>query len=296
MPFIKYPDLESLRRVEYKELLIGREMVVTVKRDGQNVSNYMDNGVPYISSHHQACAPEDIEKRIKASQDYVGAIELLKDYPNVNAFGELLSGRGPTKVEIDVKTIPEWHLFDILDGSTYRWFDYDKLTSLSSAYKIRLVQCLRRFTPNSIDEIEAMLSEMMTWCNENHYEGVVCKTYGDPKTVMFKQRVVIEVSKVPKKDKPTGLVLPVMDMERITRSLQHAYDEVTAAHGESGWLDTKIAMPAIAKHFHLEAAEHGVAIPRDMFRLYNDTLKPGTTLNAKMTGERADRLSQITSK
>ncbi len=286
MPFIKYPDLESLRRVEYKELLIGREMVVTVKRDGSNVSNYTDNGVPCIGSHHQARAPEDIEKRMKASQDYAGIVGLLKDYPGVNAFGELLSGRGPTKIELEVKTVPEWHLFDIIDGNTYHWFDYDKLTSLSSAYKIRLVQCLRRFTPNSIDEIEAMLSEMMTWCNENHYEGVVCKTYGDPKTVMFKQRVVIDVSKVPIKDNPAGPALPMMDMERITRSLQHAYDEVIAAHGKSGWLDTKIAMPVIAKHLHLEAAEHRVAIPHDMFRLYNDTLRPGTLLNTKVVGAR----------
>lgn len=282
MPFVKYHDLESLRRVEYKELLIGREMVVTVKRDGSNVSNYVNNGIPMISSHNKEQAPKNIETGMKATQDYTGVLELLKVRPEINMFGELLSGRGPTKIELDVKTTPEWHLFDILDTETHHWLDYDALSVISRTYNIRLVSCVKRFIPKSIDEIEATLADMVVWCNENHYEGVVCKTYGDPKTVMFKQRVVIPVSKVAKKDRPSGPALPTMDMERIIRSLQHAYDEVVTTNDKNAWSDAKIAMPIIAKHLKIEAAEHGVAVPHNMFYLYNETFKPGTQFNREV--------------
>lgn len=263
----KYIDLESIRRLrnEGREL-IGKEILLTEKRDGENVSMWLnDKGEPQVSSHNLKVASPGIISRLVSTPEYERGIELLRDEynPDLIAYGELLKGTSPTRIEPRKKHI-HWVLFDVFDCAEERYVGYNKVYQLGHHFKIPVVRVVDRFIPNTIGDLKAKIEEAKKWCRRHRREGVVGKNYKEQ--IFFKEK--IDLPNLPKLRKPSQRPqLPAMPEERILRALMHAFDEV----GEKDWLDKRIAMPMVAKHFNVEGREHNFSPPRNMYYLYLNT-------------------------
>jgi len=96
MNWKRYVDLEPIRRLrnEGRELY-GQHVILTEKRDGENVSLWLDEERNVrISSRRQEDAGADIQSRMKATPEYPKIVELLNDeyQGNIIVYGELLKG------------------------------------------------------------------------------------------------------------------------------------------------------------------------------------------------------------
>ena len=294
-----YPDIESIRRLRHKgDELIGKKIYITEKRDGSNISlwydktwntylnmlniddakEFIDKNI-HISSHNLInVGDRHIVKNLIKTTSYKGLVEYIKkmhnDGKDVIVYGELMQvGKTPTQIESPIET-PEFLLFDILDTSTKRFLPFEDLEKISSDHGIKMVGLIEIFIPSFMDELKTKILFLMEWCSTSHREGIVGKIY-DGQQVMFKEKVVINITRRPKikSDKPD---LPPMDEHTITRAMQHAYDEVIKIAGDKNiqpkdaWADRKITMPIVAKHLELEAAEHGFSKP-NAYNIYLNT-------------------------
>jgi len=263
----KYYDLEPIRRLrnDGRELL-GETITLTEKRDGENVSLWLCNGEPQISSHNLEQASEDIVSRFKATEQYKKAVDLLKSESEYNKtyiiYGELLKTSSPTRIEPKRKHI-QWVLFDAWNFEEERYVSYTQLYQLAYHYRLPIVRCVDFFIPQNMEELTDKIAEMLKWCKRHRREGIVGKDYKNQ--VFFKEK--IDLSKLPKLPRQAQPQYPPMPEERILRALQHAYDEI----GSENWKDVKVAMPIVARHFATEAREHNWSTPRNMYQLYLNT-------------------------
>lgn len=263
-----YLDLEPIRRLKNEgRELIGKTITFTEKRDGENVSLWLDGkGESHISSHNLCQASDDIIGRFKATKEYDKAILLLKTEQGFHReyvlYGELLKEVGPTRIEPKRKRI-QWVLFDVWDCEEKRYISYTQLYQVACHYKIPVVRVVGFVVPVSMDDLDGIIKQQLKWCKRHRREGIVGKDYGNQ--VFFKEK--IDLPKLPKIPRQPQIQLPPMPEERILRALQHAYDEV----GAENWKNVKVAMPIVAKHFEVEAKEHNYSTPRNMYKLYVDT-------------------------
>lgn len=265
----KYYELEPIRRLrnEGREL-IGKTITLTEKRDGENVSIWLNPKCETkVSSHNIAEASEDILNRFKATAEYSKAIDLLNSelkgyHKEYVLYGELIAERGPTRIEPKHKKL-QWVLFDAWDVNEKRYLSYTQLYQLAYHYKIPVVKVVGFFIPTCYEDLAVKTSELMKWCRRHRREGIVGKDYESQ--VFFKEK--IDLPKLPKLPKQPTIQLPPMPTEKIIRALQHAYDEVGAAE----WKNVKVAMPVVAKHIEIEAKEHNYATPRNYYWYYTNT-------------------------
>lgn len=264
----KYYDLEPIRRLrnEGRELL-GKTLTITEKRDGENVSIWLnESNEPEISSHNLVTASDDIIVRFKATNEYKKALALLKAESKYHRayvlYGELLFAVGPTRIEPRRKWI-HWVLFDIWDCEEKRYLSYTQLYQTAYHYRIPVVRNICVFVPTCMEELNQQIAQMLKWCKHHRREGIVGKDYENQ--VFFKEK--IDLPKLPKIPHHPQVQYPLMPEEKIIRALQHAYDDV----GAENWKNVKIAMPIVARHFETEAKEHNFATPRNMYQLYINT-------------------------
>ena len=271
----KYSDLEPVRRLrnEGRELY-GQRVLLTEKRDGENVSLWLDEDKNVrISSRRQENAEEDIQSRMKSTPEYPKVVELLNDeyQGNIVVYGELLKTVGPTRIEPRRKHI-HWILFDVYDIDAERYMPFNWVHQLAYHYKIPIVRIVDEFIPMSEGELFAKIEEAKAWCRRHRREGIVGKDYSNQ--VFFKEK--IDLPKRPKlKQTQKRPEYPPMPEDKIIRALQHAFDEV----GEENWKDVKIAMPIVARHIAAEAEEHNYDRPRNIYSYYVniplETIKAG---------------------
>ena len=267
----KYKELEPYKRLrnEGRELL-GNHIVFTVKRDGENVSLWLnDDGEVQISSHRQEIADKDIQSRMKATPEYKKIVDCLTDEYQCNQdgtgkiilYGELLKGVSPTRIEPKRKHI-HWVLFDAYDVESERYLPYNWLYQIACHYKLPIVEIVDEFIPMTLKDIEEHVEQAKKWAKKHRREGIVGKDYKNQ--TFFKEKIDL-----PKRPKfPTSENIrpdyPPMPEDKIIRALQHAFDEV----GEENWKNVKIAMPVVAKHISTEAEEHNYDRPNNFYSWY----------------------------
>jgi hypothetical protein len=271
--WVKYPKLEPIRRLknEGRELL-GEHVVLTEKRDGECVSLWIDNsGEVRISSHNLEVADTDIANRMKAVPEYAKAVELIKDeqkyHRSLILYGELLKPVSPTRIEPKRKHL-HWVMFDILDTETMLWDSYNKVYQLGYHFKIPVVKNVDEFIPEGELDLTAGVCHSLDWCKKHRREGVVGKVYGKT-SIFFKEKIDLpKQTKIPK-SQDMKAKYPPMPEDKILRTLQHAYDELT--NNGIDWKDKSKAMPVVAKHFSVECKEHYYSPPKNIYQLYTDT-------------------------
>ncbi len=261
----KYPDLEPIRRLRYEgRELLGKEVFLTEKRDGENVSLWLDDeGNIQISSRNLVKASTDITSRMKSTPEYERVIELLNDFKDKELilYGELLKRISPTRIEPRRKNI-HWVLFDILYTKNKRFLHYTYIHQLAYQYKIPIVRLIEVFTPVDMDDLFGMVEYSLKWCGRHHREGLVGKVYGED--IFFKEKRDLPRKLLRIRHEKIEPKLPVLPPERIRRALEHAYDIV----GAENWKDKSIAMPEVAKQLVAEAREHRYRPPKNMYKLY----------------------------
>jgi len=261
----KYTELEPYKRLrnEGRELL-GNHVVLTVKRDGENVSLWLDeNKEAHISSHRQADADNDIQNRMKATPEYLKAVECLNDeyQGEIIMYGELLKGVSPTRIEPRRKHI-HWIMFDIFDVENERYMPYNWMYQVGYHYKIPVVPIMNEFIPETLSELSEKIENAKKWCKRHRREGVVGKDYHNQ--TFFKEKIDLPKRQKFKRLGNTRPQYPPMPEERILRALQHALDEV----GVENWMDKRIAMPVVARHIATEAEEHNYDRPNNFYSYY----------------------------
>lgn len=260
----KYSDLEPVKRLrnEGRELL-GQKVLLTEKRDGENVSLWLDEDKNvHISSRRQEEADEDIQSRMRGTPEYPKVCDLLNDeyQGNIVVYGELLKHVSPTRIEPRRKHI-HWILFDVWDCDLERYMPYNWVYQLAYHYKIPVVRIVDEFVPMSEGELLGRIEDAKKWCRRHRREGVVGKNYHHQ--IFFKEK--IDLPKRPKLKRPIKRPeYPPMPEEKIIRALQHALDEV----GEENWKDKAVAMPIVARHIAAEAEEHNYERPRNIYSYY----------------------------
>ncbi len=268
MKWHKYTDLESIRhlRNEGREL-IGKVVFLTEKRDGSNISIWLDEEKNVkISSHNMEQASEDLINKFKLAPEYNKAVELLKQELEFDhhyiLYGELIqSGKGPTRIEPTHK-YSHWVLFDIWDCEEEKYLSYNYIFQKAYHHKIPIVKVIQIICPKTIEELQTNIKDNLKLCKRHKREGFVGKLYAEQ--IMFKEKIDLpKLSKFPS-IKLNEVQLPPMPEDKILRSLQHAFDEV----GEENWKNTKITMPIVARHFETEAREHNFSTPRNMYQLF----------------------------
>lgn len=268
--WVKYYELEPIKRLknEGRELL-GNTILLTEKRDGENVSIWLDdNNEVRISSHNLIEASADIVNRLKSTPEYHRAVSLLREEHELYdgdyiLYGELLKLISPTHIEPKRKYI-HWVLFDIYDCKANRYLHYNHLYQKAYHYKIPTVRVILAVKPYSMDELYSAVNLALSWCKKHKREGIVGKDYTNQ--IFFKEKIDIPEVPIILSAKKT-VEYPPMPEERILRALQHAFDVV----GEHDWMDKSKAMPIIAKYLALEAREHNYAVPNNMYKIYLDT-------------------------
>ena len=267
--------MEPVRRLrnEGRELL-GKTLTLTEKRDGSNISVWLDEAEQiHISSHNLCQAADNLVSDFKRTKEYPRVMEALKCekefHKDYVLYGELIGESGPTKIEPRKKGV-RWVLFDAWDCELKRYISYTQLYQIAYHYKIPIVKVVDFFIPTNEEELFAKIEALKKWCKRHRREGIVGKDYENQ--VFFKEK--IDLPKLPKLPRQPQVTLPSMPQEKRIRALQHAFDEV----GEANWKDTKIAMPIVAKHFAVEAREHNYGPVKDMYQLWVNTpielLKP----------------------
>ena len=268
----KYTNLErhNQLRNEGRELL-GEHIIYTVKRDGENVSLWLnDEKETVISSHRQETADSNIQSRMKATPEYDKVVELLNDVYNcdVVVYGELLKTVSPTRIEPRRKHT-HWILFDVWDCVNERYLPYNLVYQLAYHYKIPVVEIVDEHQPMSMTELTDKIDEVKKWCKRHRREGVVGKVHNskDGIQIFFKEKIDLPKRKKLDRENQNQSQYPPMPEEKILRALLHAFNEV----GEEDWRKVKIAMPVVARHISTEAREHNYNTPKDMFNYYNNT-------------------------
>lgn len=269
MSWKKYRDLEPYKRLRYEgRELLGKIITLTEKRDGENVSVWLDeNDEPHISSRKQKEAESDIQSRMKATPEWTRIIELLRNERKFNndfiAYGELLKGVSPTRIEPRRKHI-HWILFDMWNCVLERYEAYDYVYQRGYQFKIPVVRTIGEFSPATLEDIQLETDKTLKWCRRHRREGFVGKVYYEDEQHMFKEKIDLPKRQKVKRGDRARPKYPPMPEERILRALQHALDEV----GEENWKDKSIAMPVVARHIATEAEEHNYNRPNNFYSYY----------------------------
>lgn len=276
MVFVRYKEIEPVRRLkESGRELLGREVFITVKRDGSNIGTQYDpvTKTYEISSHNMEDADPKLKEKLMSTKEWPKLQKLmLEEFEGwghiYRVFGELIpAGYGPTRIEPKHR-ITSYEMFDIVDTATGLFLPYTLLYQTGYHYKIPVVKLVEQLVPKSMEELNAKTEEMKKWARRHRREGVVGKA-PDPHPkwgqTYFKEK--IDLPELPKLERQPKVTLPEMPQERIIRALQHAFDIV----GEANWSDRSKSMPEIAKQLQVEAAEHNFGQPRNFYQIYLDT-------------------------
>jgi hypothetical protein len=268
----RYMELEPIKRLdnEGRELL-GKEIYLTEKRDGSNVSLWLDEeDTVHISSHNQEDADSNIKADMIKTPEYNKAIELLKDEKHLwhndsVLYGELLLKISPTRIEPRKKNI-HWILFDIFSRVSQSYEDYVLVYQKGYHFHIPVVRLVDVIIPTDLDDLFKSIEKYKHWCKRHRREGIVGKSYTT--NVFFKEK--IDLPKKPKLEKPqkSDITYPPMPEETILRALEHAIDIV----GIDNWKDRSKTMPIVAQQLETEAKEHFFSTPRNYYQIYLDTL------------------------
>src|SRR5579875_85203 len=282
----RYVELERIDQLPNSgRELLGRDIVFTVKRDGENVSVWLKPQSQYenlprppifdihISSHNQEKASPEIVSRFRATPEFDRITRFLQDeWSNYGhryiAYGELLKPVSPTRIEPKRKNI-HCILFDIWDVDTKRFLPYTIVYQVGKHWKIPVVESLIQFVPKSMPDLGIEVERFLAWCRRHRREGIVLKVY-DGEQIFAKEK--IDLPDIPRLERKSSqkVQYPLMPLETQLRALHLVFNDAAATER---WKDKRIAMSVLAKHIAIEGREHNYSTPRDIYSLYLGSLE-----------------------
>ena len=253
--------------------LIGKDIYWTEKRDGSNISFWIDDDGNFrVSSHNMQDAEAALISKVTATAEYEKLFELVGSEPNKIFYAELIQiGRGPTRIEPPHK-IPRLVLFDCLDTMTGKFLMHNFLHQLAYHHKIPVVKLFGVSRHDTMQSLFNKRDEMLEYCKKHRREGVVGKVYNvsDTYGIYFKEKIDLpRLQKEPRTN--TQPRLPSMPPDLIQSAMEQAKAEVE--RNGHRFNDPKHAMPIVVAHLTTQAREHDYATPKGMFTIYQQFLE-----------------------
>lgn len=272
MSFKTYYDMGRIDQLRNSgRELIGKELHITVKRDGENCCIYRNpnSTMVHISSHHQAIADDNIRSVVKATEEYPKILEILEENENYLVYVEhMRKGRGPVKIEM-AKTHGFLVLVDIYDLKQERYMSYNYVYQQAHKYKIPIVDLLEIVQPQSIEELSEIRDKWLSWCKTHHREGVVIKQYKGEFQIFAKEKIDLPEKKLKVRDNRPQL--PAMPEEKIKSGVEQGIAEVLRKGIDPK--NPKESMPIIARYVSTEAREHNYTSPKNIYKYYLEHLR-----------------------
>jgi hypothetical protein len=257
--------------------LVGRTIYWTEKRDGSNISFWLNGeGAICVSSHNmEVPTDESLLNCVKATAEFSKIAEILEEHPACIIYCELIrAGLGPTRTEPKHK-IPRLILLDIFATESQTYLTYNYVHQVAHKYRFPIVKLLDMTQPSTLEELYETRDGLLKWCKRHRREGVVGKCWYSTDTgyesVFFKEKIDLpNIGRIPK-DKPTGPKLPPMPTDKIRSAIDQAREECERAGND--FRNPKYGMPLVATHLNVQAAEHSYAVPGNFFGLYQQFLE-----------------------
>lgn len=271
--------------------LIGKEIQWTEKRDGSNISFWInDEHLVCISSHNLEQADNELINKVLSTDEYdiiFKEIMQEKEFENCIMFFELISpGRGPTRIEPPHKKA-RLVLFDIYNTKTDKYYTYNYCFQIAHKFKIPIVKLLDTTCPTTIEELFETRDRLLAWCKRHRREGVVGKAWFSTdagyESIYFKEKIDLPKLKPMQRPKENEVRLPPMPTEKIFNAVDQAREECERAGND--FSNPRFGMPLVVAHLNTQGREHSYAVPRDMFQIYQQYLENKIKKGGESNGE-----------
>jgi hypothetical protein len=271
MVWHKYQHLGRIAQLrnEGRELL-GQEVFWTEKRDGSNISFWLDEeGSFRVSSRNMEDMTEDsFLNKIVELPDYEKLFELVGSEETKVFYAEYIGpGKGPTQIEPSHK-VSRLVLFDVYDTVSERYLTYNYLHQMAYHFKIPIVKLLCVKIPTCIEELYQTRDELLAWSKKHRREGVVGKDFYTQ--TFFKEKIDLPKLRAPARVKSDEVTLPPMPEDKIQSALGQAKAEVERNSGN--FRNPKDAMPVVVAHLNAQAREHCYSVS-NYFKHYRTYLE-----------------------
>jgi len=278
----RFSYIENLR--PSKEILLGREIYWTEKRDGSCLGIGLTEGGEWlIRSRNQEQAANDLKAAFLASPESEAVREFIehgREFGEEYAvFGELLQpGKSPARFEMHERH--EFVAFDAMCIPSGEFITYPALYQRCYQADLPIVPLYSKSIHYSMENLLEYRDSMLEIADSKGREGVVAKTW-DSATNM--QAICQPGNFIYVKEKLDALRVPIVTdadlvgMKPILPPLPESeiYTAIVAVRDELGeqFADPRIAMPRIADALKNESQKHCRANVKNMFKYYQDVLR-----------------------
>lgn len=278
---IRYMELCRIAQLyPAPQILLGKEIWWTEKRDGSNLRISLVDGEVVISSRNRYQASGQFQEAFHRTPESKGVIQFLKDHNGFNpnpacnfdfkpqVFGEMLTkGKSPTGIEMHDEE--EFVVFDIFDTKANRFLTYTQVHQHCFHYGIPMVECYLVSRHIRMDDLLKTRDEVLKICEANGREGTVLKTFNGEKHIYAKEKLdTLPIDRIPKKIHKGKPNLPPLPESEILGAINKVHVDL----GEKIH-DVKIAMPMVARYIAKEADKHKCSNPKSMFKYYQQYLE-----------------------
>jgi len=285
--FERYPHISILNSSKLCRMLLGKRLFWTIKEDGECVTIWLKkhtaaskstnvilmlqgkNYVKYdiiISSRNQEIASQDIQNRVRETDEYSKIVYMLSDNPMFRIVcEECRKGRSVT----GIKTYNRDQLFmiDIYDTAQDNYLAYTAMYQQCYHYGIQTVKLYAETRHRTIKDLLKFKNHVLEYCDsqcegKEKEEGMVCTTFDD-EGQLLKAKVKLDIPE-PKvrKIREGQVILPQIPESEI----MGAISKVEADFGLTG--QPKDDMPRIAAEVSKACKEHLYSSRGNLFQYY----------------------------
>lgn len=271
---VKYPELERIMQLKPNpHILLGKEIVWTLKYDGSNFGVYLDaEGNWHARSRNMEVASEQFHNYFKITPQFEKVIELLKDAETWNdaymVFGELLiKGKSPTKIEMHDDH--SFIVFDIWSAKLGGFFHYTKVYQECYHHGLPVVDLLGTTRLNDLDSLMQFRDQILKTTVELHREGSVGKFVDGSEWIYFKEKNDCpKYEKVPRAEDPENarIFLPPLPESEVGGAIEKCYADLG-----KDFFDIRVAMKTFAAYVSEEQKKHNCSKPeRKLIEYYKE--------------------------
>jgi hypothetical protein len=275
--FERYPHIAIVQSGRLCRMLLGKRLAWEIKHDGECIEVWLKsyrrmNPKLMISSRNLEVASQDIQNRVKGTEEFPKIIQMLNDNPMFRVVcEECKKGRSVT----GIRTYDRDQLFvvEIYDTAIDNYLPYTLMYQTCYHYQVQTPMLYAETRHRTIKDLLKFKNHVLEHCNiEKEYgkdEGMVCKTFDeDGELLMGKVKLDLPEAKV-HKIREGQPIYPTMPDGEVYNSVDKAYQEL----GKEKFQEVKLAMPLIAKYVGEAAKEHLYSSPKGkLFNYYNEFL------------------------
>lgn len=279
-----YPHFSYIKNLRPRpEILLGREMYWTEKRDGSCLGISLTTDDEWlIRSRKREIAANDLKAAFFASEQdsYVKELilhgrEFRDDYI---VFGEIMTpGKSPARFETHEDY--EFAVFDIMQASTGDFLTYPAVYQRCYQSGVPVVELYSKSQHFSMENLMDFRDKMLERCKDMGREGVVAKTWDlvdNLKAVGHNENYIyvkekldsIQPDLITDRDiVGTRPILPPLPESEIYTAIVSIKEDL----GED-FSNPKIAMPLIVKAVNTESEKHCCEYVKNIFKYYQESL------------------------